>query len=315
MNRSQYEMIKLDWINDINIDVIQSKILLNCIEYSKKKDSKILKRLSENLKKEEGLYSNIIETFGGSNYHFLIGANDFQKTDLIDTLFEKSRLNLLEFEKSIKIIRNLNLNILELLEVFQPYDKFVIDDGYLKTLYHENFSIVASNFEVLEFIKNSIGKPISSHKVPDNYPYDCNIDESILNQNSVIVNPDKEKRKSENEPKSFEDLFYNPADSEKCLDILKTLNIINGNNEYSADGKNGNIKGLIPLWIKILANHKPNPIIKPFSDSIYAKLLNEKIMNLNLTKDGNEFRKNYSSLDKYRKDIEIKVILSRFYQK
>jgi len=97
------------------------------------------------------------------------------------------------------------------------------------------------------------------------------------------------KTKTEQErPKIFEELFYNPEHAEPCLKILSELQapVIDAINNYI-----GKAKGVFPLWIKVLKNHKPKPLIKHFKDTVYKDLLNQKIKGLNLSKDASEFRK------------------------
>ena len=61
-------------------------------------------------------------------------------------------------------------------------------------------------------------------------------------------------------------------------------------------------------------NHKPEPLIKHFKDSIYKDLLNKKIKDLNLTADASEFRKNYKRLENNNVELDIKTILSQYSQ-
>ncbi|MEJ7739613.1 MAG: hypothetical protein WKF97_19485 [Chitinophagaceae bacterium] len=112
-------------------------------------------------------------------------------------------------------------------------------------------------------------------------------------------------------PKSFEELFYNSQHAEPCLDILRELEppVIDAINSYI--GKN---KGVIPLWLKVLKNNKPNPIIRHCSDVIYKDLLNQKIKGLNLSRDASEFRKQYTRLKNDNTELDIKSILSQFSQ-
>ena len=110
---------------------------------------------------------------------------------------------------------------------------------------------------------------------------------------------------------NFEDLFYNPANAEICLNILRELQppVIDASNNYI-----GKSKGIFPLWIKVLKNHKPGPLIKHFSDKVYKDLLNSKISGLNLSKDASEFRKQYVRLNTYKTELDIKTLLSQSSQ-
>lgn len=124
--------------------------------------------------------------------------------------------------------------------------------------------------------------------------------------------PNHKKRTAEQlNPETFEELFYNPEHAELCLDILKEFQppVIDATNNYI-----GKAKGIFPLWIKVLKNHKPEPIIKHFKDTVYKDLLNSKINGLRLSKDASEFRKEYKRLDNNKAELDIKTILSQFSQ-
>jgi hypothetical protein len=114
------------------------------------------------------------------------------------------------------------------------------------------------------------------------------------------------------EKHTFEDLFYNSNHAAICLQILNDLEppIIQANNHYI-----GNNKGVIPLWIKILKEHKPYPLVKPFRNKEYAAILNEKIPGLNLTSDASEFKRPYKRVDNSDIGIDIKAKLSLLSQK
>lgn len=112
-------------------------------------------------------------------------------------------------------------------------------------------------------------------------------------------------KKSKEKELIFEDLFYNQINAEPCLTILKDLDIINSRNEYIFKNK-----GIIPLWVKLLKNNNP-AIIKPFSDKDYVKILNSKIINLNLTNDASEFRKQYKRIDNSDYNLHIKSLISQ----
>ncbi|WP_242094380.1 hypothetical protein [Aestuariivivens sediminicola] len=112
-------------------------------------------------------------------------------------------------------------------------------------------------------------------------------------------------------PKTFEELFYNPAHAEACLKILNELQtpVIDAINNYI-----GKAKGIFPLWIKVLKNHKPKPLIKHFKDTVYKDLLNQKVKGLNLSKDASEFRKQYKRIEDNKVELDIKAILSQYSQ-
>lgn len=122
----------------------------------------------------------------------------------------------------------------------------------------------------------------------------------------------KTETKTEQEtPKIFEELFYNPEHAEPCLRILGELStpVIDAMNNYI-----GKAKGAFPLWVKVLKNHKPKPLIKPFKDTVYKDLLNQKVKGLNLSKDASEFRKQYKRIENDKIELDIKTILSQYSQ-
>jgi hypothetical protein len=112
-------------------------------------------------------------------------------------------------------------------------------------------------------------------------------------------------------PKTFEELFYDPNNAETCLKILSELQppVIDALNNYI-----GKAKGIFPLWINVLKNYKPLPLIKHFPDVIYKDLLNKKVNGLNLSKDASEFRKQYKRLIDNKVELDIKTILSQYSQ-
>jgi hypothetical protein len=124
--------------------------------------------------------------------------------------------------------------------------------------------------------------------------------------------PQQAETKTEQEqPKTFEELFYNPEHAEICLRILSELQppVIDSINNYI-----GKAKGVFPLWVEVLKKHKPQPLIKHFKNTVYKDLLNQKIKGLNLTKDASEFRKQYKRIENNKIDIDIKAILSQYSQ-
>jgi hypothetical protein len=112
-------------------------------------------------------------------------------------------------------------------------------------------------------------------------------------------------------PKTFEELFYNPEHAEPCLKILNELQppVIDAINNYI-----GKAKGVFPLWVRVLKNHKPEPLIKHFKDAVYKDLLNQKVNGLNLSKDASEFRKQYKRIETDKIELDIKAILSQYSQ-
>jgi|GEM_PF-5455398 hypothetical protein len=129
-------------------------------------------------------------------------------------------------------------------------------------------------------------------------------------QSEQLISAQQIKAEQE-QPKAFEELFYNPEHVETCLRILRELQFpaIDTINNYI-----GKAKGVFPLWIKVLKSHKPEPLIKHFADMVYRDLLNDKIKGLNLTKDASEFRKQYVRLEKNKVELDIKTILSQYSQ-
>lgn len=124
--------------------------------------------------------------------------------------------------------------------------------------------------------------------------------------------PQQTETKTEQEtPKTFEELFYNPEHAEPCLKILSELQppVIDAINNYI-----GKAKGVFPLWVKVLKNHKPEPLIKHFKDAVYKDLLNQKVKGLNLSKDASEFRKQYKRVENDKIELDIKTILSQYSQ-
>jgi len=155
--------------------------------------------------------------------------------------------------------------------------------------------------------------PIGSVKVVDIQKLTNALEEVLQLLNNKTLPPQRsEKPKPEREtPKTFEDLFYNPANAEPCLRVLNELQppVIDAMNNYI-----GKAKGIFPLWIKILKSHKPKPLIKHFKNTIYKDLLNSKVNGLNLSKDASEFRKYYSRIENSNVELDIKAILSQYSQ-
>jgi hypothetical protein len=134
---------------------------------------------------------------------------------------------------------------------------------------------------------------------------------SYLEQKQALPPQPTETKAEQTIPKTFKELFYNPENAEPCLKILSELQppVIDAINNYI-----GKAKGVFPLWIKVLKNHKPQPLIKHFKDNVYKDLLNQKIKGLNLSKDASEFRKQYARLENDKTELNIKAILSQYSQ-
>jgi hypothetical protein len=133
-----------------------------------------------------------------------------------------------------------------------------------------------------------------------------------INKLKALIPPQQNETKTEQgTPKTFEELFFKPEHAEPCLKILSELDppVIDATNNYI-----GKAKGVFPLWVKVLKNHKPEPLIKHFKDSVYKDLLNNKVRGLNLTKDASEFRKNYVRLENNKTELDIKTLLSQYSQ-
>lgn len=129
-----------------------------------------------------------------------------------------------------------------------------------------------------------------------------------------VVNSARQKNETKTEqrtPKTFEELFYKPEHAEPCLKILSELQppVIDAINNYI-----GKAKGVFPLWVNVLKNHKPEPLIRHFKDTVYKDLLNQKVKGLNLSKDASEFRKQYVRLINDKTELDIKTILSQYSQ-
>jgi len=105
----------------------------------------------------------------------------------------------------------------------------------------------------------------------------------------------------------LKEIFDNPVYYAQCINILKEIDppVINGNNKYI--GRN---KSMLCIWIDEL---KRRSFIKPCPDDIYAKLLNEALPGLNMTKDGSLFRKRSIRAEDFRKNIQ--VLLSQISQR
>ncbi len=131
-------------------------------------------------------------------------------------------------------------------------------------------------------------------------------------QNNFVKSSQSSKKGDKiNQPKTFEDLFYDPLMADKYLQILQELDPPYIDSAHNYIGKS---KGIFALWIKVLKSQKPKPLIKHFPDKVYKDLLNEKINGLNLSADASEFRKQYKRLEKNSTDLDIRALLSQISQ-
>ncbi len=111
-------------------------------------------------------------------------------------------------------------------------------------------------------------------------------------------------------PNTFESMFSNQVAANASLEVLRTLEkpVINESNVYV--GKN---KGIIPIWIRMLKSY-PELFISSLTEIEIKDILNQKIINLNLSKDASEFRKDYKRLDTEELLLEMKTIFSKSSQ-
>jgi hypothetical protein len=134
---------------------------------------------------------------------------------------------------------------------------------------------------------------------------------TLIKENSSLfaAKPTKPPKIEKEQPQTFEELFYNPANAEPCLRILGEIEppVIDAMNNYIGKGK----KGIFPLWVRLL---QKEALMKPTNDKIIKDLLNQKITGLNLSKDASEFRTYYARIEQNKIAIEIKTILSQFSQ-
>ena len=169
---------------------------------------------------------------------------------------------------------------------------------------HNGYSISGyNNFNVAYNLVMEIGF--------EKFKYSTQKKIKFLNQNKLIPQIQNKTETNIEQPKTFEELFYNPDHAEPCLKILNELDppAIDSINNYI-----GKAKGIFPLWIKVLKNHKPYPLIKHFKDTVYKDLLNQKVKGLNLTKDASEFRKQYRRIETDKIELDIKTLLSQYSQ-
>jgi hypothetical protein len=100
---------------------------------------------------------------------------------------------------------------------------------------------------------------------------------------------------------TFEQLFNKPENANLSLDKLKEIfpNLLSDDYSYIRG-----TKGIFPMFINVLQTKK---YIKNLSDMTYRNVLNDKIKNLNLSKDASEFRKNYRSLNEMKTDLVVSL--------
>jgi hypothetical protein len=203
------------------------------------------------------------------------------------------------------------------LEIFEKVKQKFIEERKIKKLLTSDFEIGCLYHSWLkrefEIIKNwLLDKPSNSDQLEiskyNNFLY------MEMIQTESEINPlskQTETKTEQEQPKIFEELFYNPEHAEPCLKILSELQppVIDAINNYI-----GKAKGVFPLWVKVLKNHKPEPLIKHFKDTVYKDLLNQKVKGLKLTPDASEFRKSYVRLEKNKIELDIKTILSQYSQ-
>jgi hypothetical protein len=139
----------------------------------------------------------------------------------------------------------------------------------------------------------------------------------LLPDSSPDVQPLLPSKKSQENSKwideelpSFESLFQDEASADASLKILKNLErpVINESNVYI-----GYSKGVIPMWISVLKVY-PDFFRHDISDLLLSKILNSKIIGLNLSKDASEFRTHYARLKGNALRLEMKTLFSQFVQ-
>lgn len=99
---------------------------------------------------------------------------------------------------------------------------------------------------------------------------------------------------------SFDDLYFDKTTVKPSLDILVDIKMINGRNEYIGNKKQ---KSIVAVWVSSLYQGV-NPLTARVSDSLLTALLNQKIANLDMTKDGSLIRNpSASAIRDYRTNI------------
>jgi hypothetical protein len=193
-----------------------------------------------------------------------------------------------------------------------PVGLNMADFGGYDFIYQQEFVLQNIDFSTIEFNENPMY--INSRGRTAAYARAKYLDwlkEKFSQKTDETKRKNQGKKPKEVLPNSFEELFFNPNDAEPCLRILGELEkpAIDAANNFI-----GKAKGIFPMWLKVLKNHKPEPLIKHFPDRTYTVLLNEKVKGLNLYKDASEFRKFYKRLENNKIELDIKTILSQFSQ-
>jgi hypothetical protein len=235
----------------------------------------------------------------------------WEVTQLRPNGFNKKSLKQLEIDESTKILLNEGYYYEGMDSVTDPIkkvryllegcdiEKSTSDDEVDDMLFFNEFSNDRAGIENLYRVSGFNEIPFwgSSRSVR----FKSYVEELILNTS---------KEKGNTEPHKLEDLFYNPKHAEECLNILKELPkpVLDSSNNYI--GKN---KGIFPLWIEVLQQHKPG-LIKPFHELIYKDVLNATISGLKLSKDASEFRKHYKMLEKSGTKLDMIAVLSEYSQ-
>ena len=292
----------------------QKQELIKFIEdyYSRKEDVQIATflykdYLYETYQKWLELFPFEISFFGGLKQYF---EEKLQTRNAINIYSRTDKKTLLTKASVIEALTNLTD---ELLKQINPY--ILYEKGLLTEPQKIELELVLSQMR----IDNERG--YTSQKQNEEQPY-MEILEKWFNRQKKFINDvapllkalppqQNETKTGQKTPKTFEELFYNPEHAEPCLKILSELQppVIDAINNYI-----GKAKGVFPLWVKVLKNHKPKPLIKNYKDTVYKDLLNNKVIGLNLTKDASEFRKHYVRLENNKIELDIKAILSQYSQ-
>ncbi|MCI1267906.1 MAG: hypothetical protein LKG19_15125 [Saprospiraceae bacterium] len=186
-----------------------------------------------------------------------------------------------------------------------------------KTDYFKSFpnrTIVSFHEFTVEWMEKEISEYANETNISDSRRTDIIIAHKKVIQfirNLEISQKRKGSKLEQEQPKSFEELFYKHEHAEPCLKILNQLNPPAIDTNFNFIGK---AKGIFPLWVKVLKNHKPEPLIKHYKDIVYKDILNKKIIGLNLSKDASEFRKTYIRLENAKVELDLKALLSQYSQ-
>jgi hypothetical protein len=128
---------------------------------------------------------------------------------------------------------------------------------------------------------------------------ELNIELNSAVHNFPSVQSPHQARKKKQEPVTFEDLFFNPANAERSIDILRELSLPVVDLKYNYIGKN---KGVFCVWVNCLII---KGIMITCQNRIYTKILNEKVIGLGL--GGSEFTQAYKIAETFRAEIESKL--------